>query len=162
MGDMKQKSANSPDSQAQQRQTAAPKDTREPKVQEEQDDPVWSLLGKASSHEPGSLFARNVIRETRLSQNQDLNQDRKLGSRMLAIFSPARLALGAAVCACAMAAYHMWPSPAQLSSPHPIVSESSSESSTALTELLIEESLEAAAEDPTIFTRDEVVAMIGF
>ena len=108
------------------------------------------------------MFARNVIRETRLSQNQARNQDRKLGSRMLAIFSPTRLALGATVCACAMAAYHMWPSPAQLPSPHPIASENSSEPSTALTELVIEQSLEAAAEDPSIFTRDEVVAMIGF
>ena len=162
---MNQKPANSPGDQAQQHRIAAPKDTcgaRESGYQEEQNDPVWGLLDKASSHEPSAMFARNVIRETRLSQNQERNQDRNLGSRILAILNPTRLALGAAACACATVTYHMWPSPTQPNSPYPVASETASEPSTALTELVIEESLEAAAEDPSIFTRDEVVAMIGF
>ena len=36
------------------------------------------------------------------------------------------------------------------------------EPSLTLGELIIEENLNAAAEDPSIYTRDEIVAMIGF
>jgi hypothetical protein len=37
-----------------------------------------------------------------------------------------------------------------------------SSTTATLNELIIEESLNAAADDPSIYTRDEIVAMIGF
>ena len=40
--------------------------------------------------------------------------------------------------------------------------ENQTASASPLSELLIEESLNVAAEDPSIYTRDEIVAMIGF
>jgi hypothetical protein len=158
---MNQKPVNSPESQAQQHLTAEPKNTpdaRESGYQEEQDDPVWSLLGKGSTHEPSSLFARNVIRETRRLENPA----RRASSSFFAIFTPTRLALGAATCALAMATYQMWPGAEAPLAPGPVVSEVQDIDANTLTELVIEESLNAAAEDPTLFTRDEVVAMIGF
>jgi|GEM_PF-1404825 len=158
---MNQKPVNLPDSQAQQHLTAAPKntlDTRESGYQEEQEDPVWSLLSKGSTHEPSSLFARNVIRETRGLENQA----RKASSGFFSIFTPTRLALGAATCALAMASYQMWPGAEAPLAPGPVASEVQDIDANSLTELVIEESLNAAAEDPSLFTRDEVVAMIGF
>ena len=158
---MNQKPVNSPDSKARQHRTATPKNTldaREPGYQEEQHDPVWRLLGKASSHEPSAFFARNVIRETRLLENPTS----KANSGIFAIFTPSRLALGAATCALAMASYQMWPGAEAPLAPGPVASETQDIPANALTELVIEESLNAAAEDPTLFTRDEVVAMIGF
>lgn len=78
-------------------------------------------------------------------------------------FTPRRLALGAAACVCALLAYPMWPTPK--TSGQDIVespTQATAPPSSALSELVIEETLDAAAEDPTIFTHDEVVAMIGF
>lgn len=123
----------------------------------EQDDPVWNLLGKASNVEPTAFFARNVVREARLQETSVPSW----GARIVGFFSPTKLAIGAAACACALIATQMWPSPASVTQP-PVADISDPTLSTALTELVIEESLDAAAEDPTIFTRDEVVAMIGF
>ncbi|MCP5535264.1 MAG: hypothetical protein H7A51_03405 [Akkermansiaceae bacterium] len=125
-----------------------------------QDDPVWDLLGKASSREPSAFFARNIVRQTR----QQKAAASSWTGRLVEFFTPAKLALGAAACACVLAAYQMWPSPDPVITQAPGTTQPSAAAAptTALTELVIEESLDAAAEDPTIFTRDEVVAMIGF
>jgi hypothetical protein len=124
----------------------------------EQNDPVWNMLGEASSREPSAFFARNIVREARLQKTSTVSW----GSRLATFFTPTKLALGTAACACALAVTQMWPTPEAVVTPGTIADISSPEPSSALSELVIEESLDAAAEDPTIFTRDEVVAMIGF
>ncbi|MBT8044503.1 MAG: hypothetical protein KJO79_06080 [Verrucomicrobiae bacterium] len=122
-----------------------------------QDDQLWDLLGEASERQPSAFFARNVVREARLLGSQKPTwQD-----RITAFFSPAKLTIGAAACGCALAVYSMWPTTTPVE-PAPVAETTTPEPSSALAELVIEESLAAAAEDPTLFTRDEVVAMIGF
>jgi hypothetical protein len=150
---MKPNSANSPQSPAKRQDPAGPDQGREPA----ENDALWSLLGEASRQEPSPFFARNVIRKTRLTPNAT-----ESGSRLLAILTPARLALGGAICACAMATFHFWPGPESTKPAELASQQNPPEPSSALTELVIQESLSAAAEDPDIFTRDEVVAMIGF
>ncbi len=123
-----------------------------------QGDPVWDLLDQASTREPNAFFARNVVRSVRQLPTPSLS------ARILGLFSSRRLVIGAAACACAMVAYQVWPTAEPTTSPpaqivaqiHPSI-----EPSNDLSELVIQETLLAAAEDPTIFTREEVVIMLG-
>lgn len=124
----------------------------------EQTDPTWNILTQASQREPDVFFARNVVRLTR--QLEDAPSTWK--TRLTSVFAPRRLAVVAAACTCALLGYSMWSPP---ETPDPDIVELPTAPiapSSALSELVIEETLEAAAEDPTIFTHDEVVAMIGF
>lgn len=127
-------------------------------------DPVWKLLDEASSPEPDVFFARNVVRATRL-----MEQSRpSLGERLAAIFTPPRLALGAAACVSATLLWQMLPTspPAgagAITVQPPVESTNPGDSAdmTELSDLVMTETLTAAAEDPTIFTRDEVATMLG-
>jgi len=123
-----------------------------------QGDPVWDILHQASSPEPSPFFARNVVRSARQLKKESL------ASRVISLFSSRRLSLGAAACACAMITYQMWPAAtitdtASTNGMTPTVAPV--ETTTDLTELVLEETLLAAADDPSIYTRDEVVAMLG-
>jgi len=145
--------------------------------EQEDNDPVWNILGQASNRKPDPFFARNVVRSTRLLENTS----ETWFSRVTSLFTQRtsrQLALGAAACVCALVTYQIWPStpstrvpvtkmaatppqpspPATITAPAEIAPTELSE----LSELVIAETLEAAAENPTIFTHDEVVAMIGF
>ena len=126
--------------------------------QKPQNDALWDILGKASNQQPSTFFARNVVRESRLQKKQAHYP----GSRFLALITPTRFALSAAACASIMLAYQLWPSYEPVGIAPITAQHGTPEPSTTLTELVILESLQAAAEDPTIFTHDEVVAMIGF
>lgn len=128
----------------------------------EQGDPLWDLLGKASEHEADAFFARNVVRTTR--QLTDTTPTWR--ERIAAILTPKTAAVSlsiTAACVCALFVAQLQneqpdntqPDPGIVQTPPPV------DSSTALTDLVIEESLMAAADDPTQFTHDEVVAMIG-
>lgn len=129
-------------------------------------DPVWKLLDEASTPEPDAFFARNVVRATR-----QMGQDRpSLATRLAAFFSPPRLALGAAACACAALAWVMIPSTSTppagagataVQSPAEDTGADDPAAMSDLSELVMMETLTAAAEDPTIFTRDEVATMLG-
>lgn len=165
---MKRNSAHSPGQSAPQKPLSGPTDGMDSETPEplneswdlelEQNDAVWDLLGKASKQEPSAFFARNVVREARLQD--DITPS--WSSRLASLFTPTRLTLGAAACACALVAYQMRPTPDSNVDSNTIVTAPVTGNSSDLTELIIEESLDAAAEDPTIFTRDELVAMIGF
>ena len=127
-------------------------------VDQKKNDPLWNLLGQASHREADAFFARDIVRCTR-----QVEDSASLGSRIVSFFTPPRLALSAAALACAMVAYQMWPTlPGQPGQDQVTHNTPEPEPSLALTELVIEESLAAVAEDPTIFTHDEVVAMVGF
>lgn len=146
---------------------SSPNQPSEDHLEWEQGDPVWDILDQASTREPNAFFARNAIRTARQLPTPSL------GSRIISLFSSrpsARLALGAAACLCAVIGYQSWPAiTPEISTitAAPVVTQSSPEPepSTNLSELVsefvIEETLLAAADDPTMFTRDEVVAMLG-
>ncbi len=126
----------------------------------DEDDALWDILDKASQPEPSPFFARNVVRATR-----QLPQKESFPSRLRAWLSPPRLALGAGACALLFATYSMWFTP---HSPTPTSSVADAQDqveetqlSNFLADLVIEESLNAAAEDPTLFTHDEIIAMVG-
>lgn len=121
-----------------------------------QDHSLWDILGKASHQKPGAFFTRNVVRKTRAQAGPAFT------SRILAIFTPTRLALSAAAFICILAAYQLWPTHEPTVKPAVTAQYDAPEPSVALAELVIRESLQAAAEDPSLFTHDELVAMIGF
>ena len=121
-------------------------------------DPVWDILNQASSPEPSPFFARNVVRSAR-----QLKQE-SLASRVINLLSSRKLALAAAACACAMISYQMWPAPTTPEA-NPAIEITQTvapvETTTDLTEFILEQTLIAAADDPSIYTRDEVIAMLG-
>lgn len=133
----------------------------------EENDPVWNLLSQASTPKPDPFFARNVVRSARLLEKPSNTWLARVTSLFTARTSR-RLTLGAAACVCALVTYQMWPSPEATEAPETSITATPSPptppsmASTELSELVIAETLDAAAEDPTIFTHDEVVAMIGF
>jgi len=129
-----------------------------------EDDALWDLLDKASTQEPDTFFARNVVRSARQLETPTLSR------RIAALFRSPKLVISAAACATILIGYQVWPSTTpSISQPSPVVAQitpvdqttPSSDLTTDFSELVIEETLLAAAEDPTIFTRDEVVAMLG-
>lgn len=129
-----------------------------------QGDPLWDLLSNASEREPDPFFARNIVRKTRLQQNTR----EPVGSRLRRLLTPRLVSLGAAACACALIGYQVW-QPAN-TSPQPGTpptmaqvnqTPDSSSTMTELSDILIEETLLAAADDPSLFTRDEVATMLG-
>lgn len=124
----------------------------------EQDDPVWHLLEKASKKEASAFFARNIMRETRLHAKRSPS----LFLRLQSLLTSKRIASLACVCILAIAAFEFWPSDKSVETVDSINQENQITSASPLSELLIEESLNVAAEDPSIYTRDEIVAMIGF
>jgi hypothetical protein len=125
-----------------------------------QGDPVWELLGEATERKADTFFARNIVRQTR-----ELSEASPTWSqRLIEIFSTKKILLPIAAAACIGVV-----AVTQFNSEQPTINQPAKvadtvpveDSSTALAELVIEESLVAAAEDPTQFTHDEVVAMIG-
>lgn len=150
---------------SQSKTTPAPQDASQAPTEEwNASDPVWKLLGEASEPKEDVFFARNVVRAAR-----QLEQERPtLGERLLGVFTAPRLALGAVACAGVLLAWQMIPSSTPQNSNSvvqdttevtPPVDKTAEE--TELSDLVMLETLSAAAEDPTIFTRDEVATMIG-
>lgn len=125
----------------------------------EQDNPVWHLLGEASKKEASAFFARNIIRETRLHAKRSPSS---LFFRLQSLLTSKRIASLACICILAIATFELWPSDESVETVESITRENQAASTSTLSELLIEESLSVAAEDPSIYTRDEIVAMIGF
>jgi len=123
---------------------------------QEKNDPVWQLLGNASKKEPSDFFARNIIRETRALAQPTL------ATRLQSLFTPKRLLAVSCSCLLIILGIQFWSTdqPAQTTSA--TAEDIYTEPSLTLGELIIEENLNAAAEDPSIYTRDEIVAMIGF
>ena len=124
----------------------------------EQDDPLWHLLEKASKKEASPFFARNIIRETRLHAKRSPS----LFLRLQSLLTSKRIASVACICILAAATFEFWPSDQSDETVESMTLENQTASISTLSELFIEESLNVAAEDPSIYTRDEIVAMIGF
>ncbi len=131
----------------------------------DQSDELWNLLSQATETQPEPFFARNVVRTVRLGESLS----ETTGTRILRFFTSGKvvsinrtLALSAATCACVMLGYQLWPA-TEAPTTAPVIAQvqPSAETASNLSELVLEESLLAAADDPTMFTRDEVVAMLG-
>ncbi|NWK56622.1 hypothetical protein HW115_13450 [Verrucomicrobiaceae bacterium N1E253] len=125
-------------------------------------DPLWDLLSEASDPEPDPFFARNVVRHIRLEKPEPLR------SRLLRLVRSRNFALGASsACLCAAMAYQFWPatqSPPSLPTDNTMVEapiDKTQDLTENLSEIVLEETLLAAAEDPSMFTRHEVVSMLG-
>ena len=72
--------------------------------QDDHEDPVWDLLGKAKAVEVSPFFARNVLREIRLAQTQTPPSFRtERGIRSL-LYGRWRMAFTACAAACIVAA----------------------------------------------------------
>ena len=130
-------------------------------------DPVWKLLDEASKPNVDPFFARNVMRAARQEE-----PTLSFSQRVLSFLSPQKLALGAVACVFGLLVWQTIPSTDQsTSAPSHIAQHTPAEDATSpeidnsvatadLSELIIIETLSAAAEDPTMFTRDEVVTML--
>ena len=98
------------------------------------------------------------MRETRLHAKRSPS----LFFRLQSLLTSKRIASVACICILAAAAFEFWPSDQSDETVESMTLENQTASISTLSELLIEESLNVAAEDPSIYTRDEIVAMIGF
>jgi len=133
----------------------------------DKNDPLWDLLGQASTQEPDAFFARNVVRSAR-QLTPERSTASTLGSRILSLFTSRKLALSAVACTCALVTFQLWPEsqPDPKTSSAPEIAQTTQpqiateDTATSFSELVIEESLLAAADDPSLFTRDELVAML--
>lgn len=124
------------------------------------EDALWDLLGEASVREPDAFFARNVVRQTRLLADTESTWGTRLAGFLFS--KKAILPLAAATCVGVVAVTQFnQGQPAGSQTGQIVKSDPLEDPSTALAELVIEESLVAAAEDPSQFTHDEVVAMVG-
>jgi len=139
-------------------------------------DPLWNLLDQASTQKPSAFFARNVVRSVRQLESERSNTI-PLGARILSLFTSRKLALSAVACTFALVSFQLWPdqqlntpptstaqsaqtTQAPLANPTPSAPIATVDTATSLSELVIEESLLAAADDPSLFTRTELVAML--
>ena len=123
-------------------------------------DELWDVLGKASEQKADAFFARNVVRNVRQLADSKPSWNERLAG-MLSV-KKVVLPLAAAACIGIVAVTHFGPTQPVDLGPEPVAQNDPTEDpSTALAELLIEESLTAAAEDPSQFTHDELVAIVG-
>lgn len=125
-------------------------------------DALWDLLDQASERKADAFFARNVVRETRQLTTTQASWTERLAG---ALFTKKAILPFAAVACMGVIAVNQFKSdePVTAAQPAPVVTTESGndDPSTDLAELIIEESLVAAAEDPSQFTHDELVAMVG-
>lgn len=124
------------------------------------EDPLWDLLGKASECTPSNSFARDIVRTAR-------NLPVKLGfmARMKGFFLP-RVSTGKfaliTVAACAGILVTLQVTPDKADTPLADSVATQADEPAEISEIIFQETLIAAAADPTIFTHDEVLAMVGF
>jgi len=132
--------------------------TRQKAEDWDQGDALWDLLSEASETQADPFFARNVVRTVRLQEKSPITA----GARVIGFLTSRTLALSAAACACVMLGYQLWPAPETPTTAAVIAQvQPSAETASNLSELVLEETLLAAADDPTMFTRDELVTMLG-
>ncbi|MBP36555.1 MAG: hypothetical protein QF405_09395 [Roseibacillus sp.] len=119
-----------------------------------ENDPVWDLLDEAKAPGAGPLFVRNVMREVRLS-----DEIRPPWWRQL--LTPRPILAGSL--AALTAAILIWGVPketAQIATKDPRTEEATEPQALQLDALLEEEMLSQAAEDPTAFSDEALVALL--
>ena len=141
-----------------------PSDLQAPSDHEK--DPVWDLLGKASETTPSQRFAKDVVRATR-----QLPVKLSLGARIqqfAASFSSTQkfATTAVAACACVLLVLQVTQNNDNTVVEAPDTSHVQelveNTEPLEISEFIFQETLIAAAEDPTIFSHDEVLAMVGF
>ena len=122
------------------------------------DKAISELLDHASTQQPSDFFARNIIRDIRQE-----TPDVSLASKLLSLFTIPRVALPALACIGGIVVYLSVNKPQTEEISENAHSNAQVEmASNDITNLLIEETLTIAAQDPSIFTHDEVLALVGF
>ena len=117
-------------------------------------DPVWDLLDDAPPQEPGPRFAQDLVRRARLE-----GQGGKAWSK--ALFSPKPL-IGMATAACACAAI-LASFPTETSDPAPVVvspQPPTDDWEENFADILANELLTSAADDPTLLSDSEIIALL--
>ena len=113
-----------------------------------EDDPVWNLLDKAPPAHAGPLFARNVLREIRLAAHQPAPWWKRL-------LAPVPLTTGALAASAAFAVFIALTPPDQTSASLPPTPPP------AIEEFDVDQGLLfAAIEDPSLFSDEEVLALL--
>lgn len=120
-----------------------------------ENDALWSLLGEGSQLQANPLFSRNVMREVRLSEQ-------KPTSFWQLLFRP-KHALGAAILgvlaiALLILASNLTPSSEGVAAGKSL--DDVAESDETLASYLDEELLLVAADEPTLFSDESVIAML--
>ncbi len=119
-----------------------------------ENDPVWDLLDEAKAPGAGPLFVRNVMREVRLSDEVRPPWWRQL-------LTPRPILAGSL--AALTAAILIWVDPEeadQITTEDPRTQEATEPQALQLDALLEEEMLSQAAEDPTAFSDEALVALL--
>lgn len=126
-----------------------------------EEDALWDLLGKASEREADPFFSRNVVRAARQLPDALPTWRERVASVFFS--KKAILPVAAAACVGIFVVSQLQTGPPATTPPANDVAhvDTPPEPATALAELVIDESLIAAADDPSQFTHDEVVAMVG-
>lgn len=159
-------------SQHQRSENSSKQASDHPGIDLEQDDELWNLLGNATETKPGDFFARNVIREARLQQETEASKSWL--QKFTSWISPrqaAPYAVGAAACM-AIALFFFWPNNQQSNSQPNLAQNKEKDSMEEISsyeeddfsdfsELVIQETLIAAADDPSLITDEEMVEILG-
>jgi len=119
-----------------------------------ENDPVWDLLDEAKAPGAGPSFVQNVMREVRLSDEMRLPWWRQL-------LAPRPILAGSL--AALTVALIIWVGPeeaGQITAEDPMLEEARDAQALQLDALLEEEMLSQAAEDPTAFSDEALVALL--
>jgi hypothetical protein len=118
-------------------------------------DPVWDVVDQARPQDAGPLFSRNVMREIRLSEQETR-------SWWKGLFGPKPLAFGGLAAAAAFAILLSW-NPGSTPSTPGLADDDPAPTEVQLAELdeeLNQELLIAAAEDPSLFSDEQLLALL--
>jgi uncharacterized membrane protein YdfJ with MMPL/SSD domain len=123
-----------------------------------EDDALWEILGKSPPPEASAFFSRNVMREIRLSEQEPRSFWQKFVAslRRPSIVTGVAAALIALVTIlCVTLVPHSQSNSSELANAAP-----SGKSKQTLTNYLDEELLLVAADEPDLFSDEEVIAML--
>jgi hypothetical protein len=132
-----------------------PSDAEHPPPAPPGDDALWNLLGKAQPPEASDFFSRNVMREIRLAKQAPQSCWQKLAQTL----RRPQLAIGLAVVLVAFITILALPLPPHSDSKTPQLVNAPAGEET-LPNYLDEELLLVAADEPDLFSDEEVLAML--
>ena len=120
----------------------------------DENDPLWQLLKESPHLEAGPFFSRNVMREIRALEAEKPSLWQKIRRARAAWTTTC--AIGLAATAALILSLNLSPRSPESTT----LAASPSVASTALETYLDEELLRVAADEPSLFSDDEVIAML--
>lgn len=124
----------------------------DPEHNDWENDPVWKLLDETAPPEPGPFFARDVMREIRLSEESEVHWWQRL-------LTPKPILAGAlgAIAAAILISVNPGDSNGVVETP---ADPQPTPELTLPQDIVEEEMLREAAKDPSAFTDEELVALL--